>query len=298
MKINALTGALLLAGALTGLLTSCGGDDDKPAPDRGEVVATVTFPAGLTYVSPQGNSAKGYISKTTGYAATMYQNLTADLNLAGGINAKITDVPYKNATNGTIEADGTNIKSSGDYTGFKEVEFEYGPVNPAIPAVDTDNGFTIHCSLTASDNTELLFIPSQVVCCGTTVVTSASTEPFSSTATTYLITLKSAAKAKVTVRNARFAQSMPAVGDMVFDDIDIVRFDDDGYYLASASLVPSIMGVPYPSFAITDFSAYIDIDDYDDADSNISFACGALGRAYQVKASKLGYYSAIISERN
>lgn len=294
MKINALTGALLLAGVLTGLLTSCGGDDDQPTPDRGEVESTVTFPRGLTYVSPQGNSVKGYIAETTGYAATMYQNLTADLTLAGGINVKITDVPYKNATDGTIEADGTNVKADGDYTRFKEVEFEYGPVNRSIPALSTDNGFTIHCSLTASDNTELLFIPSQVVCCGTTEVTSASTAPFSSTATTYLITLKSATKATVTVRNARFAQNMPAVGDMVFDDVDITRFDDDGYYLGCASLVPSIMGVPYPSFAITDFSAYIDIDDYDDDDSNITFGCNALGRSYTVKASGLNYYAAII----
>lgn len=293
MKINALTGALLLAGALTGLLTSCGGDDDQPTPDRGEVESTVTFPRGLTYVRPQGNSAKAYVAEATGYVATMYQNLTADLTLAGDVNVKITDVPYKNTANGTIEADGTNVKATGAYTRFKEVEFEYGPVNPALPGLSTDNGFTIHCSLTAADDTDINFIPQQVVCCGTTEVTAPSINSFTTSATTYLITIKSAGKATVTVRNARFAQNMPAVGDMEFDDVDITRFDDDGYYLECASLVPSIMGVPYPSFAITDFSAYINIDDYDDDDSIITFGCNALGRAYTVKASGLSYYAAI-----
>ena len=294
MKINALTGIFLLAGTLTGFLTSCGGDDDKPTVDRGDVVMTEKFPAGLTYVCPQGVTAKAYIADNTTYTAYMYQNFTADLTLAGGVDAKLTLIPYKNTTNGVVVADGDNIIASGDYTRFKDVDFEYGPLSPLLLAQPDDNGMIVHCSLTADDNTEIYFIPRHVVCCGNTVVSSASSDSFTNSSTTYLITLKSAEKATVTVRNARFAPNMPAVGDMVFDDVDVISFDDDGYYLSCASLVPSIMGVPYPSFAITDFSAYIDIDGYDEEDSMISFGCNALGRSYKVKATSLSYYTAVI----
>lgn len=59
--------------------------------------------------------------------------------------------------------------------------------------------------------------------------------------------------ADIEIDGAKFAEGMPALNDMKFEDIP-VTFYTGGYTLAADALTPSIANVPYPNYAITALS--------------------------------------------
>ena len=121
------------------------------------------------------------------------------------------------------------------------------------------------------------------MCVGSTDVKSAMGN-FNTKETSYLITFLSDTKAEITVKNAKFAQNMPSVGDMVFSNLN-VAYNEDGFVLTSPSLITTIAGVPYPSFAISDLRMEVDLEDLGDAD--FTFKCSAFGQVFTVDADDM-----------
>lgn len=56
--------------------------------------------------------------------------------------------------------------------------------------------------------------------------------------------------ADIEIDGAKFAEGMPALNDMEFNDIPLTLYTG-GYSLAADALIPTIMDVPYPNYAIT-----------------------------------------------
>ncbi len=59
--------------------------------------------------------------------------------------------------------------------------------------------------------------------------------------------------ADIEIDGAKFAEGMPALNDMGFNDIPLTLYTG-GYSLAADALIPTIMDVPYPNYAITSLS--------------------------------------------
>lgn len=59
--------------------------------------------------------------------------------------------------------------------------------------------------------------------------------------------------ADIEIDGAKFAEGMPALNDMEFNDIPLTLYPG-GYSLAADALIPTIMDVPYPNYAITNLS--------------------------------------------
>lgn len=295
MRISSHTGIWLLAGALTMGITSCSNDDEPETnTDRGSHI-TVTAPAGFAFVSPSDVPSLGFVSPAAGCTVDFYENRTADIHITGAQLSQgatpgaitLTSVSYTRKPDGTYIVNAENVTADGGAVKFDDIEMRCGEVDKTAVA---DEGATIF-ELSAETNAGmcLTYIPSRVVAMGTTVITGGST-PFKTTDTSYAISVNhETSKAVITVRNARFAPNMPSVGDMVFEGLGVTFDDKGGYNLYAEKIVPTIAGVPYPSFAITNVSAQVELDS--EADVDISFMCNAMGSSYTVRAENLTYYS-------
>lgn len=293
MKINFLTGSLLVAVSVFAL-SSCSGDDE-PGNENRNHIETVTSPEGYSFIAPDDAPLNGFTSPTAKYEIEFFDNRTADIHIknisllpgTAPADIDITAVPYKKNAQGVYVIDASNITADGGAVRFRDIDFTYSAISKEHVSDANASIFTFE----AETNTDvcLTFVPYEIVAGGTTVVTGGPGR-FTSNETTYNIYIDiESGKARLTVRNAKFAQNMPAVGDMVFADLDITYEDEGGYHLSSRSLVPTIGGVPYPSFAISNFYADVDLESMGDVD--ISFQCNAMGQNYTVRADDLTYYS-------
>ena len=159
-----------------------------------------------------------------------------------------------------------------------------GPVPSNIATPDDAVVFSARISGRSNgDYYKVVYIPNKSVCVGSTDVKSAMGN-FNTKETSYLITFLSDTKAEITVKNAKFAQNMPSVGDMVFSNLN-VAYNEDGFVLTSSSLIPTIAGVPYPSFAISDLRMEVELEDLGDAD--FTFKCSAFGQVFTVDADDM-----------
>ncbi|MCM1028301.1 MAG: hypothetical protein NC342_04425 [Pseudoflavonifractor sp.] len=292
MKINPFTGALLTTViASAAILSSCG-SDDPDNPDRGEAVK-VSSPKGFTFVAPDNLPLLGISSASTAYDIDFYADNTADilisgLSLAQGsqpTKIELTGVKYRRVSNGAYYIDARNISTNGGIVKLAELNLIYNAAPQGNPQGSTLFAFAAE----TSDGMNITFIPDAAVAFGSTTITTPGSPDFTSTSTTYEIVMKEGSgKADVIVHEPKFSSQMPAVGDMLFPDIDVTFDDKGGFNLYSPSFVPSISGVPYPSFTITNFYAEVDLDS--EADIDISFQCSPFGQTYNVKASDLSYY--------
>ena len=269
---------------------SCGGDDDEPVVDRGEAVV-MESPAGYLY----GYKNKSLLIPST-ITISYYDNVkTADIAIDGFATAsdgasyslkdKIEVVPFKLLPDGTREIDADKIINGQYGDKYSDIESLVGKL-PASE-LNPDGAEIFSFALTRNlDYTTygLTFIPATSVMNGTTVITSGAAGSFTTTETSYLLSIKADGTADLTVRNAKFAQGMPAVGDMSFKGLDLTC-SDDGFVATKESLIPSIAGVPYPTFAISKLRLEADLEGRGDAD--LTFECNAFGRNYTVVASDM-----------
>lgn len=285
MKINLLTGCLIAGILSLAALASCGGGSDEPEPDRGAAV-TVTAPAG--YVGLCGANVLMPVDGTIDY----YENHTADIKMkglkpvtgSGGVTYSgdliIPGLPWKALANGIRAID---QKAITDVGAQMTVEAYSGDIPATAIAADGATVFSFEYSQTASAVRSHVYIPARAVSRGTTRISSAS-GVFTSDETSYLITVKEDGSADLTLHNAKFAQNMPPVGDMLFPSLAL-EVTADGFVLTSASLIPSIGGVPFPSFAITELRMEVDLEELGDAD--LTFVCNVFGQPHTVTASDM-----------
>ena len=194
-------------------------------------------------------------------------------------------MPFKLLPDGTREIDADKIINGQYGDKYSDIESLVGKL-PASE-LNPDGAEIFSFALTRNlDYTTygLTFIPATSVMNGTTVITSGAAGSFTTTETSYLLSIKADGTADLTVRNAKFAQGMPAVGDMSFKGLDLTC-SDDGFVATKESLIPSIAGVPYPTFAISKLRLEADLEGRGDAD--LTFECNAFGRNYTVVASDM-----------
>lgn len=280
--------SIIIACALA--FTACGGDDPEPdpTPDRGESIE-IPVPESLTFMTADDdNPLAGSIIPNVRYQIAVFpDDKTFDVTIlglstaatSGGSPVVLSSLPYMTLPDGTLKADVTNIIADGDIMRFRKLSLHC----PAPGATTSPDGniFSLEMETWAKD--EITVIPTTIICRGITEVALPGTDTFRSADTFYTITIAPDGQtADLIVSNARFAQNMPSVGDMLFASL-AVTFEDGGYELKSTSLIPSIGGVPYPAFAITDLDIDVDLS----SDADIEFSCGALGRSYRVEADDL-----------
>lgn len=274
-------GKYFIAGALLSVigLVSCSKDDDDPVVDRGEAVK-VEAPAGrIVDVQSRwvgtGNCVIEYYDKTN--TADMIMNAAA--TSVQTYTFSVPDFPFK-IKNGIRSSEGKINHDDGE-TSFSIFS---GPVPSNIATPEEAVVFSAKILVDSYKNYyQLVYIPNKSVCVGSTDVKSAM-GTFTTKETSYLITFLSDSKAEIMVKNAKFAQNMPSVGDMVFSGLD-VTYNEDGFVLTSASLIPTIAGVPYPSFAISDLRMEVDLEELGDAD--FTFKCSAFGQVFTVVADDM-----------
>lgn len=296
MKYNLLTKAALALICLTPMvLASCSSDDDldqPDSPDRGQATR-VTNPQGFTFIAPEGLAPLGFSSSSTSYAVDFYPDRTADIFITGislaqgsqPVKVELTGLKYKTdaAGNYIIDAENVTAKAPGNLV-FSDVELIYND----SPAAASDGGVLFAFTAETQDDMNITFIPSTIEATGNTVITSSGAQPYKTSEMSYEIVIKNDNKADIHLHNPKFAAQMPSVGDMLFPDVDITFDDQGGYSLTSASLTPSIAGVPFPSFAISNLRAEVSLDDLNDID--ITFLCSPFGTSYTVVADDLSYF--------
>lgn len=296
MKYNLLTKAALALICLTPMaLAACSSDDgpDEPNdPDRGQATR-VTNPKGSTFIAPEDLAPLGFSSSSTSYTVDFYPDRTADIFITGislaqgsqPVKVELTGLKYKTdaAGNYIIDAEDVTAKAPASLV-FSDVELIYN----GSPAAATDGGVIFSFSAETQDDMNITFIPATIEATGNTVITTSGAQPYKTSAMSYEIVIKNDNKADIHVRNPKFASQMPAVGDMLFPDVDVTFDDRGGYVLSSAALTPSIAGVPFPSFAISNLRAEVSLNDLSDID--ITFSCSPFGKTYTVVADDLSYF--------
>lgn len=249
-------------------LASCGGDEPQPAVDRGEAVS-VTSPDGRVVVS--GEMIQPAKCTIDYYAKDKKADVT--VKLANGYAYSATEVPYK------IQ-EGRNVIDYTDSSNSTVVKSTTGPMPTNMATTEAAEIFSLNMR---SGTADVLFVPAKSICVGQTTVTSASGS-FSNKEASYLVTFFSDRIATITVHNAKFAANMPAVGDMEFADLN-VTYTAKGFELNSDNLIPTIGGVPYPSFAISALHFAADLNGLGSA--TFTFTCGAFGQSFKVNATDL-----------
>ncbi len=295
MKYNLKTKAALAIICLAPLaLAACSSDGDEPDPvnpDRGQATR-ITNPGGFTFIAPEDLPLLGFSSSSTAYAVDFYPDKTADIFITGislsqgsqPVKIELTGLKYKTDKDGYYIIDTDNVTASeSNPVKFSEVELIYNP----SPAGAADGTSLFAFSAETIDDMNITFIPQTIETIGKTIVTSPTTGSFYSTSMSYRIVVKSDTKADIHVINPKFAEQMPSVGDMLFPDVDLTMDDRGGYNLTAQSLIPTISGVPYPSFAISNLSAEVSLDDLNDID--ITFRCTPFGQQFTVEANDLSY---------
>lgn len=279
MKINNLTRTLFICAIAATGLASCGGDDnDRPAPDRGKA-ETVNAPAGYAFYVPTGST--GSLVAFNGSIDFYEKVKTADVKISllnGNYGLNAPEIKYTVGADGIREID---AKSNSNVAVYDEIEATVGTVPASAISVDGAVIFSLEMKTRTG---EITYIPKQACMMGKTQVTSAGSS-FETSDTWYTIDFMSDGKANLTVHNAKFASNMPAVGDMLFSDLT-ATYSYGKCMLTSTSLIPSIAGVPYPSFAISNLSIDVEFD----GDADIRFECNAMGRSYTVKADDMHVY--------
>lgn len=109
--------------------------------------------------------------------------------------------------------------------------------------------------------------------------TTGGDEPFSTDATTYSVSFADANKATVTITNARFAADMPQM-TMKLEEVP-VSYNQGGYTLKADKVVPKIGGVPYDSYALTNFMLNVSSRD---TRMSLRFDCNVQGNLYTVQS--------------
>lgn len=119
------------------------------------------------------------------------------------------------------------------------------------------------------DGQGVTVIPESIWYVADTEVTSPMGLPYTTSETSYIVNLKpDEGKADLTINNPKFAAEMPTLSQMEFGGMSL-QMTPTGYVIVSDSLIPSISGTPYPSFAVSDLS----LSGTMDASGTLQFNC-------------------------
>lgn len=244
------------------LLTAACGHDKEPD-NPGEPSATLTCKDCFVATYPDGTMQPGEYSLDI-YESAKKMSLTS-YGVFGG-KATFNALPVSTYDDGVMTLRQVDIRSveSGLYDAL---DIYCGP--------ETTVGGTpmrqVAVSLKQGDKTINMISKTVVLAGKTSTVSSMGGEPFVSEATTYSIGINPDGKsACITVSNAAFAAGMPSLGEMVFDGLKLT-VTADGYTCEAETLTPSIAGVPYPRYQISDLQAKVNMADM----SVLTFKCMA-----------------------
>lgn len=117
---------------------------------------------------------------------------------------------------------------------------------------------------------EVTNIPYRAVFEGTTTTTNnIKQSKFVSTKTTYVVDINMKNMTGVLkINSPSFAANMPTLGTMEFAGLDVTLIDG-GYVLTCAQLIPTIAGIPYPPYEITNLKMTVELD----GESELRFNC-------------------------
>ncbi len=132
-----------------------------------------------------------------------------------------------------------------------------------------------------ADGTTVTTLPRSMMYFGTTTVSAAGVDDFTSQSSSYSLDLDPAkGTATLHINNARFAETMPVGMNMDFKGIAFT-VNGSTVELDCESLVPEIGGDPYPAFRISQLKGQFNVV----SGATLQFHCGAMGRDYTVDAA-------------
>lgn len=272
-------------------MVSCGGDENDDDPVD---LTVASSPKAFNYVTTVGNAA-GFVSDAPRYEVVFDNNskkavvTMENIKLSESDEPKsyrFIDVPWTQGDGGKAKViDVKSIVPDG-YSNvvFDELDIIYYGEEKMIDNVDC-RGLAVEYEVNGTANVTM--VPYRMVCGGTTeTLNTMTSKKFVSTKTVYTIDLDpSTMTADVTVSNASFDAAMPALRDMLFEDVNLV-LSDGGFELHSPQFIPSIAGTPYPSYAISNF--YVDAEF--DSDMELRFRCM---KVFSVEADLSSIYSPV-----
>lgn len=153
-----------------------------------------------------------------------------------------------------------------------------------LSATTGEDGLTI-CDFSFTIDQQYLVYGSrsEFILAGETVSSAEGVDTFISKYPIYTILLKfDTMTADIRITNANFAQAMPMM-QMDFPDVPFTFAWGNTIQLEAEALVPTIKGVPYPSFPITKLSGTVKPSE----GATMQFNCGVRGVTYNVNV-KLG----------
>ncbi len=281
---------LIFGCAIFMALISCGGNDEPKPVDVTTVISSKSF----NYVNVSGqNGGKAMagarcvvafdnISKT---AVVEFENVRlADADAP--VSYRIVDVPW------TMDAQ-RNVRSisvkSVRTTGSSPVQINDLNIVYCNEMKEFDG---VKCQSLAVEygvegKVAVTMIPCLMMFDGTTeTLNTMTTKKFVTTKTSYTVSLDvDKMAADVTVANASFDPNMPAMRDMLFANIPLTLVDG-GFKLNSELFTPSIGGVPYPNYAISDFAVDSDLA----SGTKLTFRCM---KVFSVEAILSSAYSPV-----
>lgn len=241
------------------MFASCGGNDEPETPEirlsSPEVIncvinggsASTLSSGGYTIITHEGSKTadlqlKGFsMSSSSAPRDYIISSLPIVVNGSGSEKTYTVNTSSATSDDGTLSVSSLNIK------------YQTGIADGDKSADRMTLNFRSGSSL-------ITMVPTEISATGTTVTTNiTSSSAHTSTKMVYRITLTpGSTKADLYVANADFMAGMPALGEMRFGDAD-VEFREGGLSISSASLIPSIDGVPSPNRPVTNLSAVVDL---------------------------------------
>lgn len=266
MKLN----RFLLPLAAMALMTSCLNDDDSNYSQTVTNIYANCFNAvrdnstGATSFTPAAKYTITYVSDGSG--ATTAQVSITNLRLPD-VSLTSFDLPAIKVTQPTandkpLTVNATDVVPT-NVAGSSSVVFDQFSLNflnryiyegtTAVASPVYSIRYTVNGKYTVT------VIPTQMIFFGKTVTTNyADGSSFTNIVPRYAITFDPDKKlASVDITGAQFVEAMPGM-DMTFPEIPF-ELDGNTIELELDELIPTIKGVPYPNFPISDFDAAIQI---------------------------------------
>lgn len=280
------------------VLTGCGTDD----PDK--ELLNDTFDGYFSY-NVKGDTAEdeGYILPVGNIAVSFDDdNKKADITIKGfsygdpqhfnTTDLVLTGLGYTADNDGVRTLVADNI-SQGQIEGvsIERLQLVYYPdrnVNDNLY-----HGLAVRIKL---GDTDITLMPARAYGIGATETTNIRSESqFVSSKTSYMTWVDAGARtAKIEVRDAAFAENMPALGTMTFSSSNPisesgiplkVTLRPGGYTITADSIIPTIASTPYPKYKITELNTESDLFGNE---SSIEFKCMGV---FQVRAEVTGCYT-------
>lgn len=232
-------------------------------------------------------------SPVTVFLEVLYNSQTCNINISGLKRADGTQYPALKFENVKWKGDEQNwgncneaaptVTSSvpSDLPNITNFQFRWNNREKVAEAVHLTSLPVCEFSFCIDGEYNVFGSQCEQVIAGETTSTAEGLEPFKSDYPIYTILLKyETMTADIRITNAKFAQGMPLM-QMDFPNVTFsVQNNTNSILFSAESLVPSIKGVPFPSFPITELTGTLDAK----GKGTLNFNCGVRGVTYNVNA--------------